>query len=186
MLKAIARISTVLLTAVLLWSCENDMATINQLNSRAEQVEEARDVRTLFSQGGTLKAILTSPLMLRRLGDSVVIEFPKTMHVDFYDSLGKVESWLDARYARYIENGSRVLLRDSVRVINRQGDTLRTQELWWDQTARLFYTDSVVRIIQRDKRIKGGRGMEASQDLTWYVIKYPEGTLLVGNDVLPQ
>ncbi|RYY38210.1 MAG: LPS export ABC transporter periplasmic protein LptC [Chitinophagaceae bacterium] len=162
------------------------MQQITDLSKKVEQVEEARQVRTLFSQGGRLKAILKAPLMLRTIGDSVVMEFPNTLHVDFYDSLSKVESYLDARYARYIENRALVLLRDSVRVINRNGDTLKTQELWWDQNARKFYTDSMVNIVQRDKRIRGGKGLEAAQDMSWYLIKYPVGTVLVGNDILPQ
>jgi LPS export ABC transporter protein LptC len=162
------------------------MNKIADLSKKVQQVEEARTVTTIFSQSGNLKAILKSPLMLRYLGDSTIIEFPQTMHVDFYDSLGKVESWLDARFARYIENHSKVLLRDSVQVVNVKGDTLRTPELWWDQNAAMFYTDSTVRIIQADKRIRGGKGMEAKQDLTNILIRQPTGTVLVGEDVLPQ
>jgi hypothetical protein len=79
-----------------------------------------------------------------------------------------------------------VLLRDSVRVVNVQGDTLTTSELWWDQGQKKFFTDSTVRIIQKDKRIRGGKGMEASQDLLWYTIRQPTGTVLVGDEVLPQ
>jgi LPS export ABC transporter protein LptC len=169
-----------------LLGCENSEKEITDLSKKYQQVEEARGVRTLFSQTGTLKAILTAPLMLRYLGDSTVIEFPKTMHVDFYDSVGRVESRLDARFARYIENRSKVLLRDSVQIVNSKGDTLRTPELWWDQAAGMFYTDSTVRITQADRRIRGGKGMVASQDLTNILIKQPTGTVLVGEDVLPQ
>jgi LPS export ABC transporter protein LptC len=166
--------------------CENDIRRINDLSQKVEQVEEARTVTTQFSQTGNLKAILTAPLMLRRISDTVVIEFPQTLHVDFFDSAGTKESYLDARFARYSESRSLVLLRDSVQVINRQGDTLRTSELWWDQNSRKFYTDSTVRIVQRDKHIRGGKGLEAAQDLTWYLIKQPTGTVLVGDDVLPK
>ncbi|WP_165871447.1 LPS export ABC transporter periplasmic protein LptC [Flaviaesturariibacter flavus] len=180
------RIAILISATLLLAACENDMARINDLNKTVQMVEEAKEVTTLFSQSGNLKAILKAPLMLRYLGDSTVIEFPKKMHVDFYDSLGRVESYLDARYARYIENRSKVLLRDSVQVINVNGDTLRTSEMWWDQNAAIFYTDSTVRITQRDKRIRGGRGMVAKQDLTDVLIKYPTGTVLVGTDVLPE
>ncbi|RYZ22965.1 MAG: LPS export ABC transporter periplasmic protein LptC [Chitinophagaceae bacterium] len=172
--------------ALLIVSCENDISRINDLSKKVQLVEEAKDVRSLFSQSGNLKAILKAPVMLRFLGDSTVIEFPKKMHVDFYDSIGRIESFLDARYARYIENQSKVLLRDSVQVINVNGDTLRTNEMWWDQNAAIFYTDSTVRIVQRDKRIRGGKGMVAKQDLTNVLIKYPTGTVLVGTDVLPQ
>jgi hypothetical protein len=40
-----------------------------------------------------------------------------------------------------------------------------------------------VRITQTDKRITGGKGLEAGQDLSWYVIKQPMGTVLVDDDL---
>ncbi|HEX2608649.1 MAG TPA: LPS export ABC transporter periplasmic protein LptC, partial [Flavisolibacter sp.] len=97
--------------------------------------------------------------------DTLYVEFPQKLHVDFFDSLGKVESQLDARYGKYFESMNRVFLKDSVVVSNRNGDTLRCPELWWDQNSQLFYTDKRVRIRRKDQRIYGGKGMQATQDL---------------------
>jgi hypothetical protein len=71
-------------------------------------------------------------------------------------------------------------------VINIAGDTLTTPELWWDQSQQKFYTDSVVRIKGKDKSIRGGKGLVASQDLNEILIKYPTGILLMKSDALPQ
>ena len=155
--------------------CGNDTKTINAWTGSQMLVDEVRSVTTLFSQNGVMRANLKAPLMLRYGIDTLITEFPKSLHVDFYDSLTKVESWVDAKYGKYFQNLNKVLLRDSVRVINLNGDTLRTSELWWDQNAKLFYTDSVVNIIQKGQRIRGGKGMEASQDLNNVTIRYPSG-----------
>lgn len=185
------RSTIILLQAVLLggclfvWSCGNDTKLIEAWTGKKVMVDEVRAVNTLFSQNGNMKANLKAPLMLRFNNDSMVTEFPKSLHVDFYDSLAHIESWVDARYGKYFESLNKVLLRDNVKAINIKGDTLTTSELWWDQTAKLFYTDSTVRIIQKDKRIRGGKGMEASQDLNNVTIKYPTGTVLVGSDIMP-
>ncbi len=49
-------------------------------------------------------------------------------------------------YARYREYERKVFLKDSVVVINiLKGDTLKTDELWWDQDKEEFYTDRPVR-----------------------------------------
>lgn len=160
--------------------CGNDTRTINAWTGNTVLVDEVRSVTTLFSQNGVMRANLKAPLMLRYGIDTLITEFPKSLHVDFYDSLTKIESWVDAKYGKYFQNLNKVLLRDSVQVINLKGDTLHTPELWWDQTAKTFYTDSTVRIIQLGKRIRGGKGMEASQDLNNVTIKYPTGTVLVG------
>ena len=166
--------------------CENDERDINAWTGKKVMVEEAIQVNTLFSQSGNLKANLKSPLMLRYLGDTVYVEFPNTLHVDFYDSLGKRESWLDAKYGKYMESLNKVLLKDSVRLINISGDTLRTPELWWDQAAKIFYTDSVISIITKDKKIRGGKGLIAAQDLNSYTIKQPTGTVMMSSSFINQ
>lgn len=166
--------------------CENDERSIKAWSDKVQMVEEVTNVNTLFSQNGNMKAKLKAPKMLRYLGDTVYVEFPKTVHVDFFDSAGKKESWLDAQYGKYIETAGKVLLRDSVQLINIQGDTLRTPELWWDQTERIFYTDSVIRIITKDKKIRGGKGLRAGQDLSSYTIKQPTGTVQMNPSLLPQ
>ena len=163
--------------------CENDEQTIREWTEKKEMVETAKDVTVLFSQSGNLKANLKAPQMLRYQSDTVMVEFPKSLHVDFFDSAGRKESWVDAKYGKYFESFNRVLLRDSVRVVNIKGDTLATSELWWDQNQQKFYTEQTVRITQPDKRITGGKGLEAGQDLSWYVIKRPSGTVLVDDEM---
>ena len=174
--------AAILCSCLFILGCENDEREINALTDKAVMVEKAKNIDVLFSQQGQLRARMKAPLMLRYQEDTVRVEFPESLHVDFYDSTRRVESWLDARFGRYYETYNRVLLKDSVRVINIKGDTLTTPELWWDQNARKFYTDSSVRITTKDKQIRGGKGLEAGQDLTWYTIRQPIGTVLVGDE----
>jgi LPS export ABC transporter protein LptC len=97
------------------------------------------------------------------------MEFPKTLHVDFFDSSLQVQSQVDARFARYLEALNRILLKDSVRVFNLQGDTLFCQELWWEQNAMEFHTDKPVR-IHRPGMIINGVGLKAPQDFKTFTI----------------
>jgi LPS export ABC transporter protein LptC len=178
--------AAIISSCLLFIGCENDDKDISEWTEKKVLVEEAKKVEGLFSQGGRLKAKLVAPLMIRQESDTMYTEFPKTLHVDFYDSLGKRESWLDARYGKHFENFNKVLLRDSVVVINIKGDTLKTQELWWDQNNRRFYTDKQVQIAQKTKHIYGGKGLDASQDLTDITIMQPTGTVLVNDDLSAQ
>ncbi|HUQ96330.1 MAG TPA: LPS export ABC transporter periplasmic protein LptC [Chitinophagaceae bacterium] len=169
------------MTGLLLVSCENDDAAIEEWTKKAELREEARTIETFFSQNGRLKAKLRAPLMIRAEGDTIFTEFPKSLHVDFYDSLAKRESWLDAKYGNYYESINKVLLRDSVVVINTKGDTLHTNELWWDQDAKKFYTTQPVTYNSVTRNIHGSDGMEASQDLTDVTFKQSTGRVLVSD-----
>ncbi len=167
-------------------SCENDERKIRDLTEKKIMVEEAKNITSLLSQQGQIRAKLTAPQMLRYQTDSVYVEFPRSLHVDFYDGNAQLESSLDARYGKYIESHSKVLLRDSVVVINVKGDTLRTSELWWDQSTKMFFTDKIVRIHKKGENIMGGKGLEASQDLINILIKQPTGTMLMPGDMMVQ
>lgn len=171
-------------------SCENDIRDVNQLMKKQTAIEEAIDVTSYMSQQGQIKARLKSPYMLRytnannQEADTPYVEFPRTLHVDFYDDSTRIESTVDARYARYREYEDKVLLRDSVVVINIfKGDTLRTSELWWDQKTEQFFTDKPVRIYQPDKTIFG-KGLKAAQDFSSYDIFNITGTVLTSGSQL--
>jgi LPS export ABC transporter protein LptC len=168
-------------------SCENDQAVVDQLFKKKTAVEEAKTVESFLSQSGKVKAKLTSPYMLRVQADSAYMEFPRTLHVDFYDDSTVIESTLDARYAKYVEFDHKVLLRDSVLVQSiKNGDTLRTQELWWDQDKQEFYTDKPAHVYQRDKIIFAKNGLRAAQNLTSYTFYSSSGPMLVPNNGIPK
>lgn len=166
-------------------SCENDPKEIEDWTKKAELKEEAKTIESYLSQAGKIKAKLTAPLMYRYQRDTVITEFPNTLHVDFYDDSVRVESWLTAMYGIYYDNLNKVFLRDSVTVINREGDTLRCPELWWDQNQQKFYTDKPARLDGKDKHITGNQGLEATQDLKVIQFKYPTGPFNVKEGTMP-
>jgi LPS export ABC transporter protein LptC len=156
-------------------SCENDPKEIENWTKRTELREEARSIESYLSQSGVMKAKLVAPLMYRYQRDTVFTEFPNSLHVDFYDDSVRIESWLTAKYGIYYDNLNKVFLRDSVTVINKEGDTLRCPELWWDQNSQKFYTDKPARLDGKDKHITGTQGLDATQDLKIIQFKYPVG-----------
>jgi len=166
-------------------SCENDPKEIEDWTKKAELREEAKTIESYLSQSGVMKAKLTAPLMYRYQRDTIYTEFPNTLHVDFYDDSVRVESWLTANYGIYYDNLNKVFLRDSVTVINNEGDTLRTPELWWDQNTQKFYTDKPARLDGKDKHLTGTQGLEATQDLKVIQFKYPIGPFDIKEGNLP-
>jgi LPS export ABC transporter protein LptC len=166
-------------------SCENDPKEIEDWTKKAELREEARTVESYLSQSGVMKAKLTAPLMYRYQRDTVFTEFPNTLHVDFYDDSVRVESWLTANYGIYYDNLNKVFLRDSVMVINKEGDTLRTPELWWDQNLQKFYTNKPSRIDGKDKHIYCRDGIEAPQDMKVFTCHFPTGPFDIKEGNMP-
>ncbi|WEK36734.1 MAG: LPS export ABC transporter periplasmic protein LptC [Candidatus Pseudobacter hemicellulosilyticus] len=168
-------------------ACENTQQEVDALFKKRVAVEEGVKVESFLSQDGKTKARLRAPYMIRQQVDSPYIEFPKTLHVDFFDDSLRIETIMDAHYAKYFDYQGKVLLRDSVVVINiKNHDTLRTPELWWDRNKQEFSTDKPSRINKADGTITfSQKGMRAKQDLSWYELYGNSGQLPMPKDSLP-
>ena len=177
-LSFLTTLALLFLTAVLS-SCGNSDKEINAFNSKSLGIEEIKNADINYTLGGRAKAKLRSPVMLRVQDVNPYVEFPKTLHVDFFNEKGEVESRLDALYGKYFEMESKVFLRDSVTIINILGDTLYCTELWWDRNrvGREFYTDKPVR-IRKKMEVVDGTGMESAQDFKNWVILNPSKGLM--------
>lgn len=184
--KLISAFGGLWLAAILFTGCENDVRVIKELTEKKVLKEEAISIEGYLSQEGKMKAKLTAPLMLRVADDTLYVEFPNSLHVDFYDDNANIESRLDSKYGKYFENMGKVYLRDSVTVITVKGDTLRSPDLWWDQNTKLFYTDKYAVYHGIGKVIHGGKGLVATQDLNSVTFNNPTGTIQTSQDGFPK
>jgi hypothetical protein len=143
---------------------------VRELGRKKNGIEEGINIDSYLSMGGVMKAHLTAPLLIRTqsLDSGVQDEFPKSLHVDFYNDSMKIESQLRARYGRYFEGERKVYLRDSVVIFNIKGDTLFCEDMYWDQDLQKFYTKKKVTWSKnyRATLIVGLDGMNASQDMS--------------------
>jgi LPS export ABC transporter protein LptC len=170
---------------VFLFSCENSEKEINALNKKSLMKDEATFVESYLSQGGKVKAKLTAPVLVRLQADTVYTEFPKTLHVDFYNDNKIVDTRLDSRYGKYYETLNKIYLRDSVRVVTTKGDTLYCKDLWWDQNKQLFYTDKIAIYRSHTQKLEGQYGLEATQDLKTITFKNTSGQIQTAAGQIP-
>lgn len=191
-------LTTLLIVAVacLAVACGDNKTTGKPVGPHKIVPEEADSIVSMLSEPGTdsthklsakVKGKLTSPYMLRyQRTDSPYAEFPRTLHVDFYNDSMQIESRLDAHYGKYFQNQEKVFLKDSVVVMNiLKKDTVHCKTLWWDQHTERFTTDDSVRIYTPDK-ILYGTGMEADQNFRWYTIKKMTGMVLTQGTGIPK
>ena len=149
-------------------ACENDVDAVKALGARVSGIDVGKDVAIYVSNDGKLGAKLSAPLMNRYLEDSSkMIEFPQSIHVDFYKDSNQIESQLSAKYAKYKETENIVYLREDIVIFNTLGDTLWCKEMYWDQNTGKFYTEQDVIVKQHSPLAKiYGKGLEANQNLT--------------------
>jgi len=160
------------------------MQVIMNLQKTQLSVDEAKNIESYMSQGGMMRARLTAPRMLRFQDSLPRVEFPNNLHVDFYDMNLQIESFLDAKKGWYYETQNRIALTDSVVVIRLNGDTLRTEALYWEQSLKKFYTPNDVSLHSRDKIIYG-KGFEADDNLLNYKFDTIRGFTQVGASKFP-
>lgn len=181
------RLSAIFFCCLFLCACENNKTRNKNSNKNKLNIEEAVNIKLNYTLGGKVKAILSSPLMLNIQDQTPYIVFPNKLHVDFYNQAGIIESKLDANYAKYEQNQSKIFLKDSVVLFNVQkGDTLYCNELYWDRNkpGTEFYTDKPVRIRTKTETIDG-KGMEASQDFKNWRILHSIGIISVPASKIP-
>ncbi len=162
---------------------------IHKANAKADksalQQENADSVTIFYSNNGRTKAKLVSTKFQHVLGGkSTYIQMSKGLKITFYAEDGAITSSLTAKNGRYFEDNNNVLLRDSVHIVNANGETLLTDELIWNDQSQKFFTEKKVQ-INTPTQILYGNGMEANQDFTEYLILQPTGIIQVSNKALP-
>ncbi len=182
MINKISFLCFLLSAALLMASCENDSKQIEALTKKVILKDEAKNITSYLSQGGKMRARLTAPLMWRVETDSFYIEFPKSLHVDFFDSLKIIETRLDAKYGKYYETQNKIYLRDSVLIKTNTGATLLCEDLWFDQNKDKFYTDK--KVIYNDSlagisNYIGEKGLDATKDFKDVRFKASSGNVVI-------
>jgi len=179
-------IYTAIFTACLFaYGCSNDVQQVRDLGIKKAAKEEASNITAYMSEGSKLKAKLTAPFMQHEIQDTAKMIFPKGVKVEFFtDSTGAVESRLFAKYAVNYEKLGKVLMLDSVLVYNLKGDTLRTNELWWDRNRQMFYTDKAAHVHQQGNNINSV-GLTSDQAFKNISFTHVTGSLAVPDSTLP-
>ncbi len=182
-------LAALLVGCFFLFSCENNLETINELGKKTVAVEEATFVKINYTVAGRTKAILTAPLMLHVEDTVSYYEFPKKVYAEFYNLQQVKESKLKALYAKYKDGENVIYLRDSVQIINMlKGDTIDCEDLYWDRSRKgvEFYTEKKVKIRQRDGQFLNGKGLEADEAFKNFHIVYGNGALNANENGLPR
>src|SRR5690606_12748556 len=106
-------------------------------------------------------------------------EFPKGLYLEFFDEEGTLESTLRANEAYYFKKENQWRGRGKVEVKNiAKNEQLNTEELFWKPAEEKIFTDEFVTIRQQTDVIYG-RGLEAKQDMSDYIIIDPEGEFAI-------
>lgn len=169
--------SCLFLFVLALSGCVNDLEEVNTITHEVLlPVEEADEIRIIYSDSATLKVILEAQHLKRFIGENPYLEMTDGVHVRFFNSRGDVESELRSNYAVSHENTDIMEAKENVVVVNKKGETLNTEHLIWEEKTERIHTEEFVKITTEDEVIFG-HGFESNQDFTKYRIKKIKGTI---------
>ena len=161
-------------------ACENDLAEVQKFIVEDQvAIEVGEEVEVIYSDSGRVQMKVIAPILFRHLDKKQPKrEFPEGLEVYFIGEEQTVESWLKGKHAIEIENEQLTTIRDSVVLVNKNGEKLETDHLIWDQKEGRIYTDQLVKMTTIDKKI-WGYGFEADREFKRWSIRAVQGELKI-------
>lgn len=164
-------------------SCENDIEVIQSFAGDSRLPRQSMiNAEIEYTDSARLQMKITAPEIHNyEYGTDKYTEFPQGILARFFDRDGDLESQLSSRYAIYYMDKELWEAKDSVVVINKEGEILDTDQLFWDERNELIYSNSFVKVTRPDEVIMG-EGFEADQTFSTWKIKKIQGTIYLRED----
>lgn len=166
--------------AMLFFSCANKIEKIKEVAAGDKLAGvEAENFQMIYSDSTVIRFKLITPKLIRYdKTDDPFMEFPDGVEIEKFNAQMEQIASITSNYARYYEKEKRWEAKNDVVAVNPQGDTLKTEQLVWDENKGKIYSEQFVRIIRKDQEITG-IGFESDQNLTNWKIKEASGSLYV-------
>ena len=135
--------------------------------------QESWNSRIILSDRGTIVAIMMAG-HVKQFEKKRTAEIDSGLTVDFFDKDGRHSSVLTADRGTYTQKNRDMTASGNVVVISDAGDTLRTEELKWNNDQRKILAEGRVR-ISNAQGVQTGIGLESSADLKDWTLKEVTG-----------
>lgn len=165
---------------VFMVSCENDIEVIQSFSADTLMPSQSMiNAEINYTDSARLQLQITAPGIHNYSTETEnYTEFPLGVLAQFFDKNGDIESQLSSNYAIYYTDKELWEAKDSVVVINKEGEILNTEQLFWDEKNKQIYSNSFVKITSPDEIITG-EGFEADESFTRWKLKKITGTLYI-------
>jgi LPS export ABC transporter protein LptC len=164
-LKKYKVVSVVTVFAVtLFFGCESNFKEIQKINfSEFTPNGDADNVNLKYTDSGLIKVVLISPKMLDFTSvDFPFTEFPKGVDFTFYDNKAK-KTRVTSNYAVSYKSTGIIDLQGKVKIVSEAGQTLETEQLYFDQKNEWFFTEKKFKFTDLKGSSKG-QGIDFSKD----------------------
>lgn len=162
--KHLISVSVLVVSIVVLFGCESNFKEV-QKSTFSEFVPsgEADKINLKYTDSGRISAVLISPKMKEFGSVSFPFtEFPNGIDVTLYDKNGK-KTYIKSDYATSFKLTNIIDLKGNVKINSQDGQTLETDQLYFDQKNEWFFTENKFKFTD-PKGVSFGKGIDFSKD----------------------
>jgi LPS export ABC transporter protein LptC len=168
--------AAIALSLLLFSACQTKVSTDippEFLNETKLITMDAKNFETFYTDSGVVKYHLQAPKLL-------IYDDPKQPYKDFpdgfllqrYDLNRKIISQLSGNHGKYFEREKRWEAEGNVILVNSEGDTLRSEELKYQQAEDRIFSNQFVSIHKGGQTIFGNGGFKSDTQMTkWSFLK---------------
>ena len=152
------------LAVTLFFGCESNFKEVQKINfTEFTPSSDADNVNLKYTDSGLIKLILLSPKMLDFGSVNFPFtEFPKGVDVTLYDNKAK-KTQITSKYAVSYSLTGIIDLQGKVKIVSQDGQTLETEQLYYDQKNEWFFTEKKFKFTDV-KGSSNGQGVDFSKD----------------------
>ena len=155
------------ISSMLFYSCSNDMddivESIDYTNYPSQSAENIEIIRT---DSGRIVVKIFAPVMERYENEEEAYnEFVKGIEVITYTDYPEISSSLICDYAKEKVAEGLWEARDNVIGVNLDGDTIKTEQMFWSKKTELIYSNKYT-TIRSGSEILHGTGFTAKQGVS--------------------
>ncbi len=179
-----------ILSIILLFSCKNDIKNVIKV-SELEKLPEllGKDIHFTQAEYGNIIIAISTPTILKKKTDNEaeesIMEFPEGISVAQFSRESDTLTMISANYAiNYEERGTWEARGNVVAKNIKDGETIYTEYLVWNQKDGIIYSDQKVQVTTPDDIIYG-EGFKSDDQFNDWQVKKVTGVISFEGENLP-
>lgn len=163
-------------------SCKQKTAESEIRDPNTTPTQISHNLKVIYSVNGEKSYSFKTPLLERyEMAEEPFMEFTEGVYLESYKegSSDTIENTLVADYAKLMEKENLWEARGNVVATNANGQILKTEQLFWNQTTRRIYSNIKTTIIDGDDVIIGENGFESDEQFGDMLLKRTKGRIEV-------
>lgn len=164
--------------AGLVWACRPSHKGLPYDDPETAPVQAVYNSVSAFTDSGRVQMTMESPLMYNYSDEKGTQIFPTGVHSIFLNEFGETNVDLVSDSAINIQDDKMMKFYGNVIVKDyRNGDTLYTEALYWNQQTRKIYSDVHVRKVSAGLILEGD-GFDSDEEMNDVRLRRPRGVIL--------